>query len=143
MDKWLRMSLVASVLLAGFSVFYYFVIFLPSVESRKFDAAKAQAEKAETVARERELKYESCIRVAEASYYSGWAAACKEVAEIDKAAHSNCLKRPYADKAQCDSTYGKINPNPDCSLPKARADGVNKYYSDAKESCLAEAKLGL
>ncbi len=143
MDKWLKMSLVASVLLAGVSVFYYFVIFLPSVENRKFEAAKAQAAKAETVARERKEKYDACVKLAETSYYSGWAAACKEVAEIDKAAYENCMKRPYATKVQCDSTYGKINTSPDCSLPKSRADGVNKYFSDAKESCLSEAKLGL
>ena len=61
----------------------------------------------------------------------------------------NCLSdraiisNPYMGENYCKSTFGNIDPSPNCSLPKGRAESIGQANKDAQQRCLAEAKSGM
>ena len=67
-DKAVKLSIIASALLVGFSFFYYFIIFLPQRE-------RARIEKAV----EMEEKRNICLQAAAAAGSTLWNAACFEL----------------------------------------------------------------
>ena len=149
MNKSLQFALIAGALLAGFGIFYHYVIFLPGVEARKEAAATAAQAEATANEQMRQVNYNLCLVSAERSYGSEWAAACADVSTIRTRQLNDCLKdksitgNPYMGTQWCKSTYAVGDPSPDCSLPKSRADSINQALKDAKDRCATEARLGL
>ena len=160
MDKLLKVSIIVAVLLAGFGVFYHYVIYLPQLERKKEEraaqekreaASRLERERAEAAKREedRQAAYAACLQTARLNYEGDWANACKTAAELQASRLRTCLSdtlilnNPYMGKKYCYSTYGASNPSPSCSLPMTVADSLNKAFKDARQSCLAEAKSGL
>lgn len=132
MEKLLKIAVMIGLLLAGGGVFYHYVVFLPAVEQQK--AAKAEEEKAEAARQEeaRQQQYETCTASARENYESNWAAACKHVAATRADELRSCLAdklvmtNPYMGASYCKSEYGKSDASADCSLPKGRAESINK-----------------
>lgn len=149
MDKWVRLSIVAGVLMAGFGVFYHFVFFLPSIEREKAEAAKAKEEASQKAEAARKATYSVCMVMARRDYDANWAAACRSVAKQKAGDLQNCLADPsiinnqFMGRAYCQTTYGDADPSPTCTLPGPRAETVNGYLRAAEEKCVTEAKLGL
>lgn len=160
MEKMVKIAVIFAALLAGIGVFYHYVIFLPGVERQKVERAEnekrekamhAENEKRDKAKQEasRQLFYESCKASAAKNYSADWAAACEGVARARTSSLRNCYadqsitSNPYMGVNYCKSTFGEIDPSPNCSLPKARADSVNQAYQDEQQRCLAEARSGL
>jgi len=163
MEKLVKAGVAAAVLgivLAGAGIFYYFVVFLPGIERQKLEMAqeeqKAQASKAEqdkrdATQREAQKKqlYEACKSDARANDEADWANACKDVASTNAQGLQNCLSdkniggNPYLGENYCKRLYGGADASSTCTLPSARADGINKAFQEAQQKCLAEAQLGM
>jgi hypothetical protein len=72
------------------------------------------------------------------------------IVEADwQASLRNCLadrsiiSNRFMGEQYCRNTYGVIDPSPECTLPKGRADPVENLHKQAQERCLNEAKSGL
>lgn len=65
-----NLSVTLCFLLVGFSVFYYFVIFLPGKE-------KGRIQQEETKQMNRQLMIESCLKTAYDGYKARWDSTCK------------------------------------------------------------------
>jgi hypothetical protein len=159
-DTFLKIAIAIAVLLAGGGVFYHYVVFVPAVEKKKEDRADQERIEAAIRLEEKKLEEEKKRRQAQAAYnacqvnartnYEGnWATACKSVAESQAISLQNCLRdrsimsNPYMGEAWCRKSYGSGNPSGDCTLPRARADSINKTYESEQERCLAESRAGL
>jgi hypothetical protein len=127
MDKWVKLSIVAGVLMAGFGVFYHFVVFLPSLE------------------REKKAAYAVCMQKARSNYDESWAAECRTMAERKKLDLQNCLADPTIinNQVTCPELYGDADPSLSCSLIRPTAETLNGYLREAEAKCVTEAKLGL
>ena len=169
MDKLVKISIIVACLLAGFGIFFHYVIYLPRLEQERADRErfeKAEAarldiiERQEALARaeedkreakhrdlQRQIKYYDCLERAAKSYDSNWTNECKAQAKARAISLKNCLADPnrggnqYLGARYCHSTYGGADPGPTCSLPSSIATNINKNHDKAKQQCLAEAKL--
>lgn len=121
MSKLLSASLAVAVLLAGFGVFYHYVVFLPAVQERKEEQARVDAEKQET----EKLKQEAAQAARASDYYRCMNAVA---GDYDSNWKRNCLARDRPE---------------DCSLPRVLADNLGQSLKNAQARCLAEAKSGL
>lgn len=149
MDKALRLAIAVAVLLAGTGVFYYYVIFLPGVQQQAVQAAeKAKQDEAAKEAA-RKSHYDSCLAGARANYEANWAAACQSVASIRQRQYQNCLSdkfvmsNPYMGESYCKQSFSDADASPNCSLPSARADDINKTYGNEQQKCMSEVQLGM
>lgn len=102
MDKFVKFAAVIGLLLAGFGVFYHYVIFLPDIEREKaeiaereklekVDLAERLKQEAERQRAVRQWRYDSCIKQARANYDANWAVSCESAAISAKADFKHCL----------------------------------------------------
>ena len=160
MDKLMKFAITVGALLAGFGVFYHYVVHLPGLERekqqraeteqrRKSEAQERQKLEAEYRAELRRRAYDACLDEARRNYTADWATACKAVASDKNAKLRTCLsdktiiENRYMGVGWCRSNYGDADATPDCSLPSPRAESLNKQFRTGEERCLAEAKSGL
>jgi hypothetical protein len=149
MEKLVKLAVVLGALLAGVGVFYHYVIFLPGVERQKVEREEAAKREAASKEASKQIFYEARKKDAESNYSANWAAACEDVARTETMQLRNCLSdraivtNPYLGEHHCKSTFGDIDPSPNCSLPKGRAESINQTFKDAQQRCLAEARGGL
>jgi hypothetical protein len=142
MDNWLRASSAAAIVLAGAGVFYHLVIHLPAAEQARREDERARTTAEPTVASRRHVM-EQCQQAARLLYDIHWASACMVTANHEDAQHALCLRDPATrDKAQCDKVE-RTDPEPDCTLPGARAAPINAMLRDSEARCLVEAKNAL
>jgi hypothetical protein len=138
MEKIVRYSIVAAMLMAGAGIFYRYVIFLPEVERQKAE-----------IAAQKKQNYDACNIGARNNYDTNWAAACKSNAQFQSTQLKNCLTDPavitnqFLGASYCHRTFGGRDSSPKCALPKVLADSINLNYKENQEKCVTEAKLGL
>jgi hypothetical protein len=156
-DAFLKLSVVAAVLLASSSVAYYYVVYLPERDAR-IDADKAATEqrraagKAATEQNRSEeqlsakLRYDRCLREAQDIYNSDWASNCglrrQEAAQIAQK-HARCVADPANDKNLCDQHYTVPDASPNCALPRVLATDLEARLNKARQLCLQASKAGL
>lgn len=156
MDKLVKFAITIGALLASISVFYHYVVALPSIERDKAaEADLARREKATAAHLEqlretqRQRAYDGCISIAAYSYRTDWAAACKSFSMQQDVAYKNCLgdkaviANQFLGESYCKSTFGDSDASPECSLPSERAQSINVAHKQAQEKCVTEARLGL
>ena len=142
MDKLVRISVVAGSLMAGFGVFYHYVIALPA--ARAGEQASKERQRAE-----RQLAYEKCNASAQSIYDANWATSCKSTAAKDRSNYQYCMNdkmiisNPYMGPAYCKKTFANATESPECTLPRSIAESLNASLKDAKDRCTTEARLGL
>lgn len=153
MDKILKLAVAVALVLAGSGVFYHFVIYVPELERARIameaqERASRQAQ-AEQEKRDRELQesarqanYSNCVAGAEKDYLANWSGACKSQGEQQAAGYRRCMATTLGETF-CRANYPAAAQDANCSLPTSAAEGVNRYFREAKEKCLAEAKAGL
>lgn len=141
-NKFTKIILICAVLLVAFSVFYYFVIFLPQKDKaqleqqQKEQLAKEEKEKeAQRQAITNKLLLESCLNNADESYRADWAMACKINAQEITEGIQRCMIGGYLSKSDCEGIWGKPNDSPDCSLPGATADRLEERWQQSKDNC--------
>jgi hypothetical protein len=123
-------AVAGTLLLIGFGVFYYLVIFLPhqaSLKAQQEQAAleqKQQATEQQQQLQQQKLDQENqhkldqaaalqdCLDIAGTTYQTNWATACTH--------------------------YGVDTKGPDCLLPAYQVSLENGYYKDAKDLCLKQ-----
>jgi hypothetical protein len=123
MDKWLKVSIVAAVLLAGAGVFYGFVFLLPGIERTDQDGGNAGRLADEFQLAQRRDALEHCRQAARMIYDVHWAVAC--MSEVGHA------------------SSGLADGHAECDLPEAKAAVVNAWLDKAEERCVAEVRAGL
>ena len=110
MDKTLRNVIIGVLCVMAFSVFYYFVVFLPSEKraERSEIQKKEQTAKEEAAAKETQKRsnYDMCISAAARFYLVNWEGEC-----------------------------GRLNRGENCALPKTLADSIENSYKDEKDRC--------
>jgi mannitol-specific phosphotransferase system IIBC component len=128
MDKLLKISIMGAIAVVAFSVFYYFVIFLPG-EQKAFRDQQLLIEREKQI---QQLKVEADNK------------AQQEIAEIRKNEQQRVTRSLlFACIEDAGEAYGKewtrnckAKGLPDkCSLNKNVADAVDKHHEEMKEEC--------
>lgn len=155
-DAFLKLSIVAGVLLASSSVAYYYVIYLPDRDAR-IDANNGAAEQRraeEKAAAEQrrsdeqvdaQMRYDRGIRQAQETYDATWASNCRLKGQSAAQRHTNCIVNG-ADKELCDKMYDRerlVDSSPNCSLPSSIAESLDASLNKARDRCLQASKAGL
>jgi len=123
MDKWLKVSIVAAVLLAGAGAFYGLGFVLPGIEQARQAGGNAAGRADEFQLAQRRDALEQCRQAAQMVYDVHWAAAC--MTEVGQA------------------SQGLADGHAECDLPDAKAAVVNAWLDEAEERCIAEVRAGL
>jgi len=145
-DKILKLAIVAGIILVGFSVFYYYVIFLPQKERVKVEREQ-QEQVVEELKEQREkeearLSLDTCIANAEERYSDQWNRECKARGELT----SRCLSlyemtfKEYQEEKGLEgikgfADYYKERDECSCSLPTAIANDIGDYRDGLKAEC--------
>jgi hypothetical protein len=135
-DSLLKLTVIAGVLIASFSVGYYYVVYLPNRDSR----LEAQRSIEQVGIR---LRYQNCLSNAYELYSADWANSCKRIANDSIKRHGDCVSQGTFPRATCDRVIPISDGKPDCSLPKATADNHQATLEKARDRCLQESRLGL
>ncbi|OPY02086.1 MAG: hypothetical protein A4E60_01310 [Syntrophorhabdus sp. PtaB.Bin047] len=113
MDRIVRVVVVICTLAVAFSLFYYFVIFLPSEKRAERDRATRERQEAELQRAKDRKGYEQCRGEALATYASDWDRACQ--------------------------AYGKPK---DCGLPRHSSERLDRLLREAREECFRKFLYG-
>lgn len=104
-------SVIGGILLISFSIFYYFVIFLPDKEKARQKLEEDKQYQAELEIRRKENQFESCIELAQEHYHANWELRCKNSGKKEG-----------------------------CELPRYLYDDLQEDYNKAQELCVKKYK---
>jgi len=162
-DAALKLSVIASLLIASSGVAYYYVVYLPDRDAQ-FDSdslekirayGQLRAEQERTAAQQQQLqqrqaekaaaeeRYQSCLTRASASHDASWAAQCNSFAEKATADHAECLARSNMPRGYCDAVYRTRDASPNCTLPLKIATDLDGNLTAARNRCLQERNAAL
>lgn len=164
-DALLKLSVIASLLLASSGAAYYYAVYLPQRDSehdresslQKLNAygqKRADQERSATQQRETEqhqaeakagagIRYQNCVDGARINHDASWAAACKRVADKAAQDHTGCLSIPNLPQGYCDAAYGTRDPSASCTLPVEMAADLDAALNTARKACLQERNATL
>jgi hypothetical protein len=170
-DAILKLSVVASVLLASSSVGYYYLVDLPHRDAQ-FEpervleklraAAKKRAEQEqlffeqqaseqraaeqqaveERQALEKGNRYQVCLSRATDNYNASRLAACNRPREKIIKDRDDCIKLGFS-KEVCAMAHVVREASPNCTLPRAVALALDADVEKARDRCLEEDRAGL
>jgi len=159
LDIVLKVTVAASIATASIGVAYYYAIYLPQRDAaldvqRALDAEyasrlqaeqdmRAAAEKlvAEKLKQQISVRYQSCLRLATASYASTWEGNCTRINKAARKSYDDCMSG--LPKLACDTIYPVSNGSESCSLPTKLAETLNADLENEKNRCLKEFQLGM
>ena len=127
LDKAVKLSVIIGSLLAGFSIFYYYLFYIPNTEKEKaqqviqekqtqlelqeqIEAQRLQAQKEEESVKIEKL--EKCFQEAEENYKYAWSVACTKL-----------------------GVGRKAKKDPNCLLPGYNANLIEQSRREKKEYC--------
>ena len=147
-DTVLKLSVAVAFLIAGVSVGYYFLVYVPAKDARAQAAATAAAANAtaqqaasQQAATRRAANYNSCLAAADTAYHADWNSNCATRSQQREADFNRCVGG-FLSESDCRDQNPYIPPT-DCQLPTVVADSINGELKDAKDRCLQQAKDGL
>jgi len=147
-DTVLKLSIAVAFLIAGVSVGYYFLVYVPAKDARAQAAATAAAANAtaqqaasQQVATRRSANYNTCLAAADTAYHADWNSNCSTRSTQREADFNRCVGG-FLSESDCRDQNPYIPPT-DCQLPTVVADSINGELRDAKDRCLQQAKDGL
>jgi len=163
--RFLKLGLIAAILLAASGVTYYYAVYLPhrgaaranaEISEQVRAAAAKRAEQERLLAQQQELekrrtqaqaaaesRYQSCVKDAATAHAGSQAAQCKTIADKANADRDNCLNALKLPKAYCESAYVIRDGSPNCTLPTAAASVLDADLERARNRCLQENKAAL
>lgn len=109
MDKTLRAVIIACVCVVAFSVFYYFVVFLPSEKRAERAEAIRKEQAIEQQQIQKRVDYKACLENVYMAYSYEWERACEQ------------LEKPA-----------------DCRLPSSVVDRLDGRLRASQDRCLKE-----
>jgi hypothetical protein len=169
-DALLKLSIVASVLVASSSVGYYYLSYLPRRDAR-FEpvraleqlrvAAQKRAEQEQLLlqqqvseqraleqhaAERRQLqekadRYQACLGHVTDDYNDSRTAACNRLQEKVIKDHDNCIRLGFRKKV-CDLAHPVHEPSPNCPLPPMIARNLDAGAEKARDRCREESDAG-
>jgi hypothetical protein len=164
-DALLKLSVIASLLLASSGVAYYYAIYLPQRDTeqvresglqkletygqKRADQEQSAAQQRETEQRQAEAKegagirYANCVDGARINHDVSWAAACKHLADKAVQGHADCLSVPNLSQGYCDAAYGTRDPSAHCTLPAEMAADLDAALNSARKVCLQERNAAM
>jgi hypothetical protein len=164
-DALLKLSVIASLLLASSGVAYYYAIYLPQRDAeqdresssqklqaygeKRADQERSAAQQRETEQRQAEAKegagirYQNCVDGARINHEASWAAACKRLADKAEQDHSDCLSVPNLPQGYCDAAYSTRDPSARCTLPVEMVADLDAALNSARKACLQERNAAL
>jgi hypothetical protein len=164
-DALLKLSVIASLLLASSGVAYYYVVYLPQrdseqdrqsslqklrvYEQKRADQERSAAQQRETEQRRAEakasagLRYQSCVEDARTGHDTSWASACKRLADKVARDRADCLSMPNLPQGYCDAAYSTRDPTAHCTLPGEMAADLDAALSTARNRCLQERNAAM
>ena len=159
-DALLKLSVIASLLLASSGVAYYYAVYLPQRDSeqdresslqklhaygqKRADQEQSAVQRRETEQHQAEAKagagirYQDCVDSARTSHDASWAAACQRLADKVVRDHTDCLSIPNLPQGYCDAAYSTRDPSAHCTLPAVMAADLDAVLSRARNHCLQE-----
>jgi hypothetical protein len=159
-DALLKLSVIASLLLASSGIAYYYAVYLPQRDSeqdrenslqklhaygqRRADQERSVAQRRDTEQRQAEAKasagvrYQDCVDDARTSHDVSWAASCKRLADKVVQGHIDCLSIPNLPQGYCDAAYGTRDSSANCALPAEMAADLDATLNTARKACLQE-----
>jgi len=159
-DALLKLSLIASLLLASSGVAYYYAVYLPQRDSEQdresslqklhaYGQKRADQERSATQQREAEqrqaeakasagIRYQNCVDDARTNHDASWASACKRLADNVVRDHTNCLSIPNLPQGYCDAAYGTRDASAHCTLPAEMAADLDAALNKARNRCVQE-----
>jgi hypothetical protein len=170
-DAILKLSVVASVLLASSSVGYYYLIHLPHRDAQ-FEpelvleklrvAVKKHAEQEQLVfeqqaserraaeqqvsekqqALEKANRYQACLTRATDNYNASRLAACNRPREKIIKDRDDCIKLGFSEKV-CAMAHVVRNSSPNCMLPRVVTLSLDADAEKARDRCLEQDRAGL
>ena len=164
-DALLKLSVIASLLLASSGVAYYYAVYLPQRDAeqdresslQKLNAyGQKRAGQERSAARQREteqrqaeakagagVRYQNCLDGARTNHDSSWAAACKRLADKAVQDHTDCQSIPNLPQGYCDAAYGTRDPSAHCTLPAEMAADLDGALNTARKACLQDRNAAL
>jgi hypothetical protein len=159
--NWFKILITLATLLIAFSIFYYFVIFIPKKEQIIFnmEREKIEEEKQTQLAEEQKKQEEkqkaledlnSCMGDAENAYNSRWNDECDFLGNltnecktilIETYSYSDYLEKEGLSSKISDSNYYSFldyltkKGNCSCRLPSATAERFNEDLKESKNEC--------
>jgi hypothetical protein len=159
----LKVSVVASVLLASSSVGYYYLVYLPHRDAqfepeRALERLRAAAQKhakqdkllfeqqeserraaeqqavQEQQTLERAERYQACLSRATDNYNAARLAACNRPQEKIIKDHDDCMKLGFP-KNVCDMAHVVHGASPNCTLPRSVASALDADAEKARDRC--------
>jgi hypothetical protein len=163
-DAILKVSVIASVLLASSSVGYYYLVYLPQRDAqiepeRALERLRAAAEKRakqeqllveqqaserraaeqkaieEQQKVERAARYQACLSRATDDYNAARLAACNRPQQKIIKDRDDCVKLGFP-KNVCDMAHVVHEASPDCKLPRSVASALDADAEKARDHCL-------
>jgi hypothetical protein len=164
-DALLKLSVIASLLLASSGVAYYYAVYLPQRDSERdretslqklhvYAEKRATEERSATQHGEADqrgaeakasagVRYQNCVDGARTDHDMSWAAACKRLADKVTQDHTNCLSIPNLPKGYCDVAYRTRDPAANCTLPVEMGADLDAALNAARKFCLQERNAAL
>lgn len=164
-DAFLKLSVIAALLLASSGVGYYYAVYLPQRDARldherAQEQGRAEAEKfakREQLAAEQkqseqrraeakagaESRYQTCLTSASAGHDESWAVECRRLAEKAAQDHADCLSKSKLSQEYCDAAYRKRDGSANCTLPLKVAADLDGGLTKARNRCAQERKAAL
>jgi len=170
-DAILKLSIVASLLLASSSVGYYYLVYLPQRDvqfesQRVLDRFRAATEKRakqelldfeQQVSKERAAeqkgvekqqalekanRYQPCLRRATDAYNASRSAACNRPREKIIKDQDDCVALGFS-RNVCAMAHVVPEPSPNCALPRTVTLALDANVQQVRDRCLQEDGLGL
>lgn len=159
-DTALKLSVIASLLIAASGVAYYYALYLPDRDARlereraseqllEYGEKRAEAERAAVEQRQLAeqraaekaavgVRYRNCLDEARARHEAAWAAACKRLAAQAAQDHANCLATSNLSQVYCDAAYRARDGSTDCTLPVEVATDIDGDLTADRNRCLRQ-----
>jgi hypothetical protein len=164
-DALLKVSVIASLLLASSGVAYYYAVYLPQRDSEQdreiglqklYVYGQKRADQERSVAQQRDaeqhqaeatmsagVRYQNCVDDADTGHDASWAAACKRLADKVVQDRADCLSIPNLPQGYCDAAYTTRDGSAHCTLPAEMVADLDAALSTARNRCLHERKAAL
>jgi len=161
-DAFLKLSMIAALLLASSGVAYYYAVYLPQRDAQLENEralAQGRAEAGKLARREQlaaeqrqaeqrraeakagaESRYQTCLSGASASHDESWAAECRRLAEKAVQDHADCLSKSKLSREYCDTAYRTRDGSTNCALPLKVAADLDGGLTKARNHCAQERK---
>ena len=165
MNTFLKLSVIAALLLASYCVGYYYAVYLPARDAQHNEQHLAEAlhaygrQRAEavgTVAQQKlaeqrlaadkaaaESRYKACLTSAGADHDASWSEACKRLADQAVEDRGNCLANKKLPQGYCSAAYRVRDASPHCILPADIATALDGDLTVARNQCLQQRNAAL